>query len=481
MSSLLKIQAGRVSNVVASAYVGDNDLLWYDETGVLRLGDGVTPGGIPLNFNGADSSSTVFNNFLPGITNLYSLGTPNAQWKTLYLSSSTFYVGGNTVTISNTGTLLINGIQIGGSTTNIITTGTSTIIIGYTGSQGIQGPIGYTGSAGSGSGSSTPITVAPNVGLAVTNNTLTTVYNTLISDDVQSIALGGAAAQSASVWKSKNIVEVLDTILFPDVLPTYTVPSSSLSGSSGTREIGSSLTQALTFTGVENDAGAFIQLIISRGSTQLATIDFPTAVSTTDIPAQFGYVDPNNPNRSYSLSYTDIFTVVAGNSSWSAAGVYLAGLAKLNNKGAADTRAAQVRNVNAPQSAASITSSVLVTGIYPYFWGKSSTQPTPSSIAATIAAGAATKVLAAADGTVTVTYNAAGEYVWLAHEASYTNKTKWYNTELNQGNIGPGNFILAPTINVVTSPENYWSNISFDIYISDGATNTTGSLQFRNS
>lgn len=481
MSSLLKIQAGRVSNVVASAYVGDNDLLWYDETGVLRLGDGVTPGGIPLNFNGAGSSSTVFNNFLPGITNLYSLGTPSAQWKTLYLSSSTFYVGGNTVTISNTGTLLINGIQIGGSTTNIITTGTSTIIIGYTGSQGIQGPIGYTGSAGSGAGSSTPVTVKPNVGLAVTNNTLTTVYNTLIGDDVQSIALGGAAAQSASVWKSKNIVEVLDTILFPDVLPTYTIPTTTLTGTSGTREIGSSLTQALTFTGVENDAGAFTALTISQGSTQLATINSPTATSTTDIPAQFGYVDPNNPNRLYSLSYTDIFTIVAGNSIWNATGTYLAGLAKLNNKGVADTRVAQVRNVNAPQSASSLSSSVTVTGIYPYFWGKSNTQPTASSIAATIAAGTANKVLSPADSIVTVTYNAVGEYVWLAHAASYTNKTKWYNTELNQGNIGPGNFILTPVVNAVTSPESYWSSILFDIYISDGATTTNGALQFRNS
>jgi hypothetical protein len=481
VSSLLKIQAGRVSNVVASAYVGDNDLLFYDETGVLRLGDGVTPGGIPLNFNANGSSSTVFNSFLPGITNLYSLGTPSAQWKTLYLSSSTFYVGGNTVTISNTGTLLINGIQIGGSTTNIITTGTSTIIIGYTGSQGIQGPIGYTGSAGSGTGSSTPVTVKPNVGLAVTNNTLTTVYNTLIGDDVQSIALGGAAAQSASVWKSKNIVEVLDTILFPDVLPTYTIPTTTLTGTSGTREIGSSLTQALTFTGVENDAGAFTALTMSQGSTQLATINSPTATSTTDIPAQFGYVDPNNPNRSYSLSYTDIFTIVAGNSIWNATGTYLAGLAKLNNKGVADTRAAQVRNVNAPQSASSLSSSVTVTGIYPYFWGKSNTQPTASSIAATIAAGTANKVLSPADSTVTVTYNAVGEYVWLAHAASYTNKTKCYNTELNQGNIGPGNFILTPVVTAVTSPESYWSGVSFDIYISDGATTTNGALQFRNS
>jgi hypothetical protein len=144
VSSLLKIQAGRVSNVAASAYVGDKDLLFYDETGVLRIGDGITPGGIPLNFSGAATSSTVFNNFLPGIDNTYNLGSPTNRWRTLHLSSSTFFVGGNTVTISNTGTLFINGNPVGGGTT-VITTGTSTVIVGFTGS---QGSIGYTGSAG---------------------------------------------------------------------------------------------------------------------------------------------------------------------------------------------------------------------------------------------------------------------------------------------------------------------------------------------
>ncbi len=469
MSSLLKIQAGRVSNVAASTYVGDKDLLWYDETGILRIGDGITPGGIPLNSSGATTSSTVFNNFLPGITGLYSLGTVDKQWQTLYLSSSTFVVGGNTVTIAGTGTILVNGVVIGGGSGNGV---------GYTGSRGF---IGYTGSAGTGSGGSAPVTVKPNVGLAVTDNTLTTIYNSLISDDVQSIAVGGAEAQSASVWKSKNIVEVLDTILFPDVLPTYTIPTTSLTGTSGTREIGSSVTQSLTFAGVENDAGAFTVLTIIRNSTQLATVTAPTPQSAADIVAQFGYVDPNNPNRSYSLSFSDAYVIVSGVTTWSGSGSYQAGLPKQNNKGVTDTRTSQVRSLNAPQSASFLSSSISVTGIYPYFWGKSATQPTTSSIAATIAAGLATKVLTAADGTVTITYNAVGEYVWLAHAASYTNKTKWYNTELNQGNIGPGNFILTPVVTAVTSPESYWSGVSFDIYISDGATTTDGALQFRNS
>jgi hypothetical protein len=140
VSSLLKIQAGRVSNVTASTYVGDNELLWYDESGVLRLGDGVTPGGIPLNFSGGGTSSTIFSNLLPGVTNLYSIGSTSTQWRTLYLSSSTFFVGNNTVTVAGTGTILVNGVAIGGGS------GGGT---GFTGSAGI---IGYTGSPGTGSG-----------------------------------------------------------------------------------------------------------------------------------------------------------------------------------------------------------------------------------------------------------------------------------------------------------------------------------------
>ncbi len=146
-----KIQASRVLTVAASDFVGDKDLLWYDETGVLRLGDGVTPGGIPLNLGGGGgTSSTVFNNFLPGVTNLYNLGSPTRQWRTLYLSSSTFFVGGNTVTVAGTGTILVNGVAISGGAGGGVGFTGSQGAVGFTGSQGLLGPIGYTGSAATG-------------------------------------------------------------------------------------------------------------------------------------------------------------------------------------------------------------------------------------------------------------------------------------------------------------------------------------------
>jgi len=155
---LYKLQASRVITVRASDFVGDKDLLWYDESGILRLGDGVTPGGIPLNFS-SSNSSTVFNNFLPGTDNTYNLGSPTDRWKTLYLSSSTFFVGNNTVTVAGTGTILVNGVAIGGGSgggTGFTGSRGDTGFIGsrgttgFIGSQGVQGPIGYTGSSAAG-------------------------------------------------------------------------------------------------------------------------------------------------------------------------------------------------------------------------------------------------------------------------------------------------------------------------------------------
>lgn len=492
---IYKIQAGRIITVESSTWVGPTGTIWYDEVlGDLRIGDDVTPGGRLLQLGGSGGGITITGSVAD--SSLLDPGYAGATGDGFIAEDTGDLWVWNGSTWINVGT--IQGPR--GYTGSVGYTG-SAGADGTTGYTGSQGNTGYTGSAGLGayeiavgngfSGTEQEwlnslgesLTVEPNAGLEITSSTIATVYNTLISDDVQSIAVGGATAQPASSWKSKNIVEVLDTILFPDVAPTYTIPTISISGTqSGTKEIGSTLSQSLTVIAVENDAGVFTGLTINKSGTSIASSVGPTGTTTTSIAAQFGYTDPNNPNYSYILSATDSVTVINGSINWSGTGTYSAGLPKRNNKGVTDTRTASVRSTSAPQAASSISASTItVTGIYPYFWGKSSTQPTASSIAAAILAGTANKVLSAANGTVSVTYGAVGEYVWLAHVASYTTKTKWYNTELNQGNIGAGNFILSPVTQAINSPDAYWSNINFSIYISDGATVTDGAIQFRNS
>lgn len=343
-------------------------------------------------------------------------------------------------------------------------------------------PINITGIA---EGSGTVSNPDPNEGLTISGANIGTVYNTTIADAVMSVAVGGAISLPASTWKTKNLVQVLDTILFPDQFPTYTVPTITCSSSiTGTREVGETISPVITVVGSENDSGAFTALSVVRGVTVVNTNNAPSQGTLADIAAQFGYADPNNPNKSYTSAYTDTaFVVPSGSTTWNGRGAYSAGLPKKNNKGNNDTRTAAVRSNNAPQAADSAFNSATtsVTGLYPYFWGKSSTQPTAASIAAAIAAGTANKVLAASSVTVPVTYDAVSEFVWVAIPGTSTVKTKWYNTDLNQGSIGAGQFILAPVSQNVNSPESRWTAVPFNIYISGYATTTSGAIEYRNS
>lgn len=332
-------------------------------------------------------------------------------------------------------------------------------------------------------GGTTELTVEPNVGLTLSDQNLSTQYNTLVDDAVESVPVGGAPAEAASAWKSRTLVQVLDAILFPTLNPTYTIPTISLSYSqSGTKEIGSPLSQSLTVTGIKNDAGAFGTLTLRKNGSSISNVSGPSGNPYANIPNQFGYADPNNPNYSYSHSYTNSITVAAGVTSWDSTGAFAAGVAKKTNKNTTDPRPPALLTVNAPQLSGSLTSSsITINGIYPYFWGKSSSAPTTASIAAAIAAGTTTKVVASASGSIEATFNATSEYIWFAHPAADTTKTKWFNTTLNQGSIGPGNFILSPITQTVNSPESYWSGVSYKIYISGYATNTSGSIYLLNS
>jgi len=311
------------------------------------------------------------------------------------------------------------------------------------------------------------------------------VYSSNVDDGVVSITVGGATPQSAAYWKTKQITEVLDAILFPDINPTYVIPTLSFSGTvSGIREIGETISQSISVTGVENDVGPFTSIAIRRQGSNISTSSSLTAVPTSNIGSQFGYADPNNPNFSYTHSHVDSNVVASGTTTWSAISAYNAGLAKLNNKGVLDSRPSAVRSVDAPQSACSAfqaASTTSVTGIYPYFWGVSGTQPNASGISAAIQAGSTNKVLADSSGTVSVTFNASAQFVWMAHPAANATKTKWYNTALNNGDIGAGQFILAPVTNNTNSPNAYWNGVPYKIYISGFATTTSGSIEFRNS
>lgn len=346
--------------------------------------------------------------------------------------------------------------------------------------------LGYTGS--------TPydISVVPNAGLSLSGRTLSTTYNTTLTPTIEAVEdVGGfPAGTTVADISGKTFVEFVDELLFPVALPTYTIPTITLSGiTSGIREIGSTISESLSVYGDKNDAGAYTQLRVLRDGAPLVTHTSLNQSSISDIAPQFGYTDPNNPNYRYTIpspyseSYVIPDTSYPVTTTYRGDGNYNAGLAKQNNKGDTDLRTPVVRSVNAPQAADNNfnTSTSTITSIYPYFYGTSDTLPTAASVASAIEAGSGTKVLSAASGTLSIPYNVGlpGKFIWFAYFDTYTTKTKWYVNALDNGNID-GSFISTAVEQAVNSPDGYWTAINFKMHWSVYLT-LQETIEFRNS
>lgn len=408
---------------------------------------------------------------------------------------------GSTVTADNGLNKLLNNIQLGGplvKPTLITTSSTNTLSItglsvdpepDYILTETSLGVVKKTLPTSI----SNNITLDENVGLVFSNpNELSTLYNTLVPDDVTSVQVGGAAPALASFWKTKTLVEVLDLILFPLQLPTYANPTIGFGTvPGGLQEIGKPLTVSLTPSATKNTAGAFTQFrIFKKINTgtwnQLGSnITAITPSAGPVLPDQFGFPDQNNPNFTYAATsaYSDVFSMPAPSSGPSSTvqykvdGNYGAGVPNKDSLGNLDTRTPQVRNnpqVGPQYQSTGFESGVqTITGIYPYFWGKSSTPPTTSSIAAAIAAGTANKVLASAADTISIAFNSASEYMWFAHYNLYTRKKSW-NTSANPTvseigqDLNPSSIWTTPATQNVSSSDGYWSNVPFLVYITTG-------------
>jgi hypothetical protein len=247
-----------------------------------------------------------------------------------------------------------------------------------------------------------------------------------------------------------SIENILINMLKTSVPPTYTSPTLSVAYGSptvvATYEVGDTISSfTITPTFNANDSGGSTGFVYFKDASNLGT-------------------GSSKVVSSFQINSSTTLQVSAG---------YSQGAIKNDNLG----NPYPTGRINS----GSITSTATLNVLYPYFWGKSNTLPTAASIASDIQNGSANKVLASASGTVSVTYNASGEYIWFAHTAAQTEKTKWYVTALNNGSIGSGQAINSPITQNVTSPDAYWSGVSFKIYISSGQQATTGTFEYRNS
>jgi hypothetical protein len=325
---------------------------------------------------------------------------------------------------------------------------------------------------------------------------LNAVYNTALDNTIATEnALGGiAAGTTVADLKGDTIVSLFDALLFPTVNPRYFIPTRSLSSSvTGTKEVGTTHNPAISAGGTKNDAGAYTDITIKKsingGTATTLASGTPTESSASNLADQFGFANANNPNKSYTKTHTDSSLVIpapaSGNTStvvYSSTANYSAGNPLKDNKGNFDTRSAAVRSISAPQAAANNFASVnrTITGLYPYYYLKSSSAISNAAMVTAIGNGTATAVVASASGTISIPYNVSSQFLAVAYPATNTTKTKYYVTALDNGDITVV-FNAVATLEA-SSPNSYWEDISYKIHTSNSAlTNSNPTIQLRNS
>jgi hypothetical protein len=308
-------------------------------------------------------------------------------------------------------------------------------------------------------------TTPDNSGLTITNSSIATSYNTTIGDGVVSVAVGGAPAAAASSWKSKNIVQVLDEILFPTILASVGSAKSlglAVSGTSGTLEIGSSHSRTLTATfgrgTIKNGNGSTNANPLVGDATGYTFTG--TGISST---SQTGNT----------LTFTT--SVESGDNNWGVTATHDAGTGiYADNKGVAGT------NLSTQRAAGSITDSNStpdITGVHPYYHLQSSSPITASAMVTAIQNNTATKVIASSTGTLSIPYAPNAKYLAVAYPSTSTTKTRYFVTALDSGAITVA-FAPVSTLSVTTA---LWTQ-DYKIHVNNSAqTNSNAIIELRNS
>jgi hypothetical protein len=273
------------------------------------------------------------------------------------------------------------------------------------------------------------------------------------------ISLGGIT--SGTELTGKTVSQILEELLVPATPATVVAPSLTLTTTPSSfapiYEVGSSLdiNANMSFSG-----GSVSPPYDSTGGTTGSAFRSGVATGYTYSGILFG--------TSQSIVENGYIVQLGGNS-FTAAVQYASGQTVYNSGGAVQLSALP---------AGSLTTSRSFTGIYPWFWGSSSTAPTANQTL--IDSG--TKVVGNSSASIIVpNYNVVGEYIWFAVPESQPMKTAWQggNNVSNNGTI-PGDLFPAPTTVNITSPDSLWSGIDYRIYISDYPTSINYSMTFSN-
>jgi hypothetical protein len=92
------------------------------QLGVVKIGNGINVnanGVISVNINQDTNFTNVSSDIIPSSNNTYSLGNSTHQWKSLYVSNNTIYIGGTPLSVDNQGVLLVNNTPVVANTGTI--------------------------------------------------------------------------------------------------------------------------------------------------------------------------------------------------------------------------------------------------------------------------------------------------------------------------------------------------------------------------
>lgn len=259
------------------------------------------------------------------------------------------------------------------------------------------------------------------------------------------IDLGGIDA--GYVLTGKTISCIIQDLLVPELCGTITDPSTSIS---------------LTRTGVFEIGCVLSQVIVadfSRGSIDPQY----DSISQYRSGAANGYYFTGSgmsTNIQLIASANTAFSVPEGSTTWGVCTRYDAGSPALSNKGNEFCAALP--------SGCTLADTASITGIYPWYWGTSSS---PTVSGTDVANG--NKCIAVVNQSTPICFDANAEYLWFAALNGTTPKTKWWVCSANAACMLGDDSIWQPVTPVgVISAEGCWSGTIYDLYVTRSVATT---------
>lgn len=288
------------------------------------------------------------------------------------------------------------------------------------------------------------------------------------SDVLLGYQFGKYSAGSTLPSNGKTDEEIIKDA-FQGVLDANVVaPSFSFTRNNSTTlfEVGSTLAQQ--FTGTYNPGGIYGKMI--NGSWQTASnstnkqADRAGALQSMTLDGET-FNPSANPQTNNSSKI-----ITLGNNVFNGSVNFLAGTARPKRSDDSEYGAVYTTPLT-------LSSSITVTGLIPYFYGIINDNQTIDDINLSTL----TKVVASSTGNISIPYSGVvGKKLVILIPSTSAVKTKWFVDALNNGNIGnTGDLFPSVVTRNYDSPTSLWTNQSFNVYVST-TTSLDNTIQLQN-